>query len=144
MGYLILWMSSFGRDFMKEKELRRSLSVLPIGTVMKLTDLSARQIRYYEQQGLVIPERNEGNRRMYSLNNVDQLLEIKDYLSEGINMAGIRHIYEQQKEREHAKQEQMQKSLTDTDVRRILREEIKAVGGLADRADKLSVHKKKL
>ncbi|GAW64614.1 glutamine synthetase repressor [Ligilactobacillus acidipiscis DSM 15836] len=129
---------------MKEKELRRSLSVLPIGTVMKLTDLSARQIRYYEQQGLVIPERNEGNRRMYSLNNVDQLLEIKDYLSEGINMAGIRHIYEQQKEREHAKQEQMQKSLTDTDVRRILREEIKAVGGLADRADKLSVHKKKL
>ncbi len=144
MDYLILWMSSFGRDFMKEKELRRSLSVLPIGTVMKLTDLSARQIRYYEQQGLVIPERNEGNRRMYSLNNVDQLLEIKDYLSEGINMAGIRHIYEQQKEREHAKQEQMQKSLTDTDVRRILREEIKAVGGLADRADKLSVHKKKL
>lgn len=129
---------------MKEKELRRSLSVLPIGTVMKLTDLSARQIRYYEQQGLVIPERNEGNRRMYSLNNVDQLLEIKDYLSEGINMAGIRRIYEQQKEREHAKQEQMQKSLTDTDVRRILREEIKAVGGLADRADKLSVHKKKL
>lgn len=144
MDYLILWMSSFGRDFMKEKELRRSLSVLPIGTVMKLTDLSARQIRYYEQQGLVIPERNEGNRRMYSLNNVDQLLEIKDYLSEGINMAGIRHIYEQQKEREHAKQDQMQKSLTDTDVRRILREEIKAVGGLADRADKLSVHKKKL
>jgi len=144
LDYLILWMSSFGRDFMKEKELRRSLSVLPIGTVMKLTDLSARQIRYYEQQGLVIPERNEGNRRMYSLNNVDQLLEIKDYLSEGINMAGIRHIYEQQKEREHAKQEQMQKSLTDTDVRRILREEIKAVGGLADRADKLSVHKKKL
>ncbi|HIZ95579.1 MerR family transcriptional regulator [Ligilactobacillus pobuzihii] len=129
---------------MKEKELRRSLSVLPIGTVMKLTDLSARQIRYYEQQGLVIPERNEGNRRMYSLNNVDQLLEIKDYLSEGINMAGIRHIYEQQAQKEHAKKEQMQKSLTDTDVRRILREEIKAVGGLADRADKLSVHKKKL
>ena len=53
---------------MKEKELRRSLAVLPIGTVMKLTSLSARQIRYYEEQGLVIPERNEGNRRMYSLN----------------------------------------------------------------------------
>ena len=35
---------------MKEKELRRSLAVLPIGTVMKLTDLTARQIRYYEEQ----------------------------------------------------------------------------------------------
>src|SRR5699024_8807826 len=94
---------------MKEKELRRSLSVLPIGTVMKLTDLSARQIRYYEQQGLVIPERNEGNRRMYSLNNVDQLLEIKDYLSEGINMAGIRHIYEQQAQKERSEERRVGK-----------------------------------
>ncbi|MDR4196928.1 MerR family DNA-binding transcriptional regulator, partial [Bacillus cereus] len=53
---------------MGEKELRRSMSVLPIGTVMKLTDLSARQIRYYEEQDFVHPERSEGNRRMYSLN----------------------------------------------------------------------------
>ena len=51
---------------MGEKELRRSLAVFPIGTVMKLTDLSARQIRYYEEQRLVIPERSETNRRMYS------------------------------------------------------------------------------
>ena len=33
---------------MREK-LRRSMSVFPIGTVMKLTDLTARQIRYYEE-----------------------------------------------------------------------------------------------
>ena len=52
---------------MREKELRRSMSVLPIGTVMKLTDLTARQIRYYEQQELIKPLRNEGNRRMYSV-----------------------------------------------------------------------------
>ena len=75
---------------MKEKELRRSLAVLPIGTVMKLTDLSARQIRYYEEQELVIPERNEGNRRMYSLNDIDKLLEIKDYCGGGYNMASIK------------------------------------------------------
>ena len=31
---------------MKEKELRRNLAVFPIGSVMKLTDLTARQIRY--------------------------------------------------------------------------------------------------
>lgn len=88
---------------MKEKELRRSLAVLPIGTVMKLTSLSARQIRYYEEQGLVIPERNEGNRRMYSLNDIDTLLEIKDYLTEGINMAGIKHIYEEKAKEEAEK-----------------------------------------
>lgn len=80
---------------MKEKELRRSQAVLPIGTVMKLTKLSARQIRYYEEQSLVTPQRNEGNRRMYSLNDIDRLLEIKDYLDEGINMAGIKHIYDE-------------------------------------------------
>lgn len=50
----------------REKELRRSLAVFPIGTVMKLTDLTARQIRYYEDQGLIQPERTAGNRRMYS------------------------------------------------------------------------------
>ena len=55
----------------REKELRRSLAVFPIGTVMKLTDLTARQIRYYEDQGLIQPERTAGNRRMYSLNGMD-------------------------------------------------------------------------
>lgn len=79
---------------MREKELRRSMSVFPIGTVMKLTDLTARQIRYYEEQGLIHPERSEGNRRMYSLNDIDVLLEIKDYLSDGLNMAGIKRVYE--------------------------------------------------
>ena len=68
---------------MREKELRRSMSVFPIGTVMKLTDLTARQIRYYEEQELIHPERSDGNRRMYSLNDIDTLLEIKDYLSDG-------------------------------------------------------------
>ena len=67
---------------MREKELRRSMAVFSIGTVMKLTDLTARQIRYYEEQDLIRPERNEGNRRMYSLNDLDVLLEIKDYLAE--------------------------------------------------------------
>ena len=78
---------------MGEKELRRSLAVFPIGTVMKLTDLSARQIRYYEEQRLVIPERSETNRRMYSLNDVDRLLEIKDYLADGLTIMAIQKIF---------------------------------------------------
>ena len=98
---------------MSEKELRRSRSVFPIGTVMKLTDLSARQIRYYEEQDLINPMRNEGNRRMYSLNDIDILLEIKDYLSDGINMAGIKRIYELQenkeKDRELSSRKQIQR-----------------------------------
>lgn len=114
---------------MREKELRRSMSVFPIGTVMKLTDLTARQIRYYEEQGLIHPERSEGNRRLYSLNDIDVLLEIKDYLSEGLNMAGIKHVY-QMKLEEERKAKEKNKSLTDKDVRRIFHDEILAQGGL--------------
>ena len=45
---------------------------------------------YYEDQELIKPDRNEGNRRMYSLNDMDRLLEIKDYISEGFNIAAIK------------------------------------------------------
>lgn len=67
---------------MKEKELRRSMAVFPIGSVMTLTDLTARQIRYYEDQGLIKPERTDGNRRLFSLNDMDRLLEIKDFIND--------------------------------------------------------------
>ncbi|MHC5249850.1 MerR family transcriptional regulator [Enterococcus sp. HY326] len=114
---------------MQEKELRRSMSVFPIGTVMKLTDLSARQIRYYEEQDLIHPERSEGNRRLYSLNDIDVLLEIKDYLSDGLNMAGIKRVYEM-KIAEEKKAKEAKRHLTDNDVRRILHDEMLAQGNM--------------
>ncbi|MFC3927296.1 MerR family transcriptional regulator [Streptococcus caprae] len=92
---------------MQGKEFRRSMAVFPIGSVMKLTDLTARQIRYYEDQGLIKPDRNEGNRRMYSLNDMDRLLEIRDYLDAGLNMAAIRKQYSSQK---------LLKPITDADL----------------------------
>ncbi|KPN79700.1 Glutamine synthetase repressor, MerR family [Apilactobacillus kunkeei] len=112
---------------MKEKDLRRSLSVLPIGTVMKLTSLTARQIRYYEEQGLVSPERNDGNRRMYSLNDIDVILEIKDYLDEGLNIAKIQEIYKKRKE---DNENNDAKELTDQEARKILSDELLNIGGL--------------
>ena len=102
----------------REKELRRSLAVFPIGTVMKLTDLTARQIRYYEDQGLIQPERTAGNRRMYSLNDMDRLLEIKDF-AERVTLVN-KHEYEKRKIRV----QQKQVALTDADVRRILHDEL--------------------
>lgn len=41
-------------------EIRRSMPLFPMGIVQSLTDLSARQIRYYEQHQLVQPARSEG------------------------------------------------------------------------------------
>lgn len=115
---------------MREKELRRSLAVLPIGTVMKLTDLSARQIRYYEEHRLVVPQRTEGNHRMYSLNDVDRLLEIKDLLHDGFNIAGIKRVYAEQERKRQQQQAKLQQSLSDDEMRRILRQEFMNIGGM--------------
>ena len=112
---------------MKGKELRRSMAVFSISAVMKLTDLSARQIRYYEDQGLISPERTSGNRRMFSLNDMDRLLEIKDFLDEGLNIAAIKREYADRKDRNLQKQQ----ALTDEDVRRILRDELQNQGRFA-------------
>lgn len=125
---------------MKEKELRRSLAVFPIGTVMKLTDLSARQIRYYEEQNLIKPARSETNRRMYSLKDVDCLLEIKDYLAEGMGIQAIFNIYNRPKPQPSAEKV---KPLTDEDVRRILYNEIIVAGGFRNYLDSSSSKKTK-
>ena len=102
------------------REIRRTMPLLPISIVMQLTDLTALQIRYYEEHELVQPARTEGNRRMFSLNDVDILLEIKDLLDQGINMAGIKKVFAMKNQ----PLEQQKKDITDADLRRILREEM--------------------
>lgn len=117
---------------MANKEIRRSMPVFQIGAVMELTELTARQIRYYEEQKLISPARTEGNRRLFSLNDIDRLLEIKDYLDQGINMAGIRKLLEVNQatsaiEEDKAK-DKSQKELSDEELRRLLREELLHAG----------------
>ncbi|EWH19820.1 hypothetical protein M769_0124825 [Bacillus haynesii] len=85
-------------------KIRRSMPLFPIGIVMQLTELSARQIRYYEENGLVFPARSEGNRRLFSFHDVDKLLEIKDLIEQGVNMAGIKQILRQNRKRTKRRQ----------------------------------------
>ena len=75
-----------------DDQLRRNMALFPMSIVRELTGLTARQIRYYEENNLVMPQRTEGNRRMFSFNDVDRLLEIKLLLEEGVNLAGIKHV----------------------------------------------------
>lgn len=105
---------------MAEKAFRKSLAVFPIGTVMRLTGLTARQIRYYEDYQLVIPQRSSTNRRLYSLNDVDRLLEIIDLVEEGMTLKGIQKRYA----RHTSGHGDKGRPLTDQDVRRILRDEL--------------------
>jgi len=75
---------------MMSDEVRRNLALFPIGIVQKLTVLTARQIRYYEQHELIQPVRTEGNQRLFSFNDVERLLEVKKLIDQGLNIAGIK------------------------------------------------------
>lgn len=103
--------------------VRRTMPLLPISIVMQLTELTARQIRYYEEHKLISPARTDGNKRMFSLNDVDALLEIKDYLDQGLNIAGIKKLYELKNSPENDQVEP--KNLSDAELRNLLREQLK-------------------
>jgi len=74
------------------KEFQKNLPVFSIGVVTKITQLSARQIRYYEEKKLFTPKRTEGNTRLFSLNDIDSLLTIKELLNKGFNIKAIDEI----------------------------------------------------
>ncbi|XXM71239.1 MerR family transcriptional regulator [Lysinibacillus sphaericus] len=117
---------------MSGSEIRRTMALFPISIVMQLTDLTARQIRYYEEHGLITPARTEGNRRLFSLNDIDKLLEVKDLLDQGVNMAGIKKIFsvnavdEKKVVSETSKQEEgkARQDLSDEQLRKLLRNEL--------------------
>jgi len=104
-------------------EIRRSMPLLSISIVMQLTELSARQIRYYEEHHLIEPHRTEGNRRMFSLNDVDTLLEIKDLLEQGVNMAGVKKVFALRNKSEAVANGKSE--ISDSELRHILREEMR-------------------
>ncbi|MDA1979911.1 transcriptional repressor GlnR [Bacillus cereus] len=111
------------------KEDRRSAPLFPIGIVMDLTQLSARQIRYYEEHNLVSPTRTKGNRRLFSFNDVDKLLEIKDLLDQGLNMAGIKQVLlMKENQTEAVKVKEETKEISKTELRKILRDELQHTG----------------
>ncbi|MDA7025588.1 MerR family transcriptional regulator [Bacillus sp. CLL-7-23] len=106
-------------------KIRRSMPLFPIGIVMQLTELSARQIRYYEENGLIFPARSEGNRRLFSFHDVDKLLEIKDLIEQGVNMAGIKQIFAKSEHQYQDKQEKVMKhNLSDEELRKLLKNEL--------------------
>ncbi|KUP06816.1 transcriptional regulator [Bacillus coahuilensis m2-6] len=107
--------------------IRRTMPLFPMGIVMQLTDLTARQIRYYEEHELIHPARSDGNRRLFSLNDIDKLLEIKDLLDEGMNMAGIKkfmNVKPTKEQKSEAKEnEKARRDLSDEELRKLLRNE---------------------
>lgn len=112
------------------EEIRRNMALFPIGIVMKLTDLTARQIRYYEQHELIVPARTSGNQRMFSLNDVERLLEIKGLIDKGVNIAGIKQVMNpMSRESQEATvitkdTEEKRKEMTDSQIYRMLKQQL--------------------
>lgn len=111
-------------------EIRRNMALFPMGIVIQLTGLTPRQIRYYEQQNLIHPGRTKGNQRLFSFQDVDQLLEIKSLLEKGLNIAGIKQVIEMKKAAKVEKvlmneqTEQKRKELSDRELRKLLKQQI--------------------
>lgn len=64
--------------------------VITIGIVSKLTGLSVRQIRYYEDRQLIFPVRTEGGTRTYSFADVEKLMDIAMQLEKGYHTVEIK------------------------------------------------------
>lgn len=60
-----------------------------IGELAEATGATVRAIRYYEEQGLLRPERTAGGRRVYTQDAVDQVLWIRMLLRNGFPSRAI-------------------------------------------------------
>ena len=76
---------------MSNDSIRRNMAVFSMSVVSKLTDLSPRQIRYYETHELVMPERTDGNKRLFSMNDLEVVRNKVSY-RKGFNIRGIKQI----------------------------------------------------
>ncbi len=109
-------------------QVRRNMPLFPMGIVMQLTELSARQIRYYEENKLITPARSEGNRRLFSFNDVDRLLEIKSLLERGVNLAGIREVFEMRERGMQTLHPYYRKEPTEAELHNHLKKELYQAG----------------
>lgn len=70
----------------------RNKKIISIGNVSELLGLSIRQIRYYEERGLILPERSSKGTRRYSLFDIEILSIIAEYVEEGIQTVEIKEM----------------------------------------------------
>ncbi|HOV79155.1 MAG TPA: MerR family transcriptional regulator [Bacillota bacterium] len=67
--------------------------VYQISVASHLTGVSLRNLRHYEEAGLIKPARTQGNTRLYSADDVELIKRIKFLVEEkGVNLAGAKLI----------------------------------------------------
>lgn len=63
-----------------------------IGELAERTGTSRRLLRYYEEQGLIVPQRLENGYRDYEEDTVDRVLQIRGLLEAGLPTRVIREM----------------------------------------------------
>lgn len=63
-----------------------------IGELASRTGVSERSLRYYEEQGLLAPERTPSGYRVYAESDVDVVRHVQMLLAAGLNTAFIREV----------------------------------------------------
>jgi len=64
-----------------------------MGVAERLTGLTARQIRYWEQHGLLAPNRTKGRQRMFTETDILRLKEIKRLMTDGMTLDRVKALY---------------------------------------------------
>ena len=71
-----------------------SKAIYFISVASTLSGIHQQTIRTYEQKGLIKPFRTGGGTRRYSQEDIDKLIQIQNISQRGINLDGIKIIYE--------------------------------------------------
>lgn len=95
-------------------KLKRKKGHFSISAVAKMFSVHQQTIRLYEKQGLITPKRSEGNTRLFSEDDIEQLEEIIHLTHQvGINLAGVEMILKLKKQI-HKMQKDMNKIFEQT------------------------------
>ena len=71
-----------------------SKAIYFISVASTLSGIHQQTIRTYEQKGLIKPFRTGGGTRRYSQEDIDKLIQSQNLSQRGINLDGIKIIYE--------------------------------------------------
>ena len=65
-----------------------------ISVAARILGVHAQTLRYYERVGIIEPSRSQGNRRLYSMGDIERLRQIKTLMDDlGVNLAGVEVIF---------------------------------------------------
>jgi MerR family transcriptional regulator, heat shock protein HspR len=71
-----------------------SRGVYAISVAADMASMQIQNLRVYERRGLVDPDRTPGGSRLYSHDDIDRLVRIRELLADGLNLAGIAKVLE--------------------------------------------------